>query len=285
MQAKKSADSGGRLAIFGPICKDLILLYNSNNAVERVGGPVLYGYQALEKLAVESVIFPILNAIDKSLLGNFNSPHILVEPLWHSQTAVCKLRYLDERGDKRQVELSAAPHVVERALPIISSYQRQIETLHLGTATPFDIDNDLVLALSELSFNLSLDLQGPLRSNNMKIKEILSWLSKISILKVDLAEGQRLCNMKSPDRIAKQLHEWGAKAVLVTDGSNGSWVCDQDHNAFVPAQPIDPSLRDTTGCGDLFVVSFMHYYRHADIVEAAMQSTELVAVYLRDAAR
>ena len=278
MPCELSTASDKCLAVLGPICKDLIYLYNETEPNERLGGPVFYGGRVLTKLGVDAVIFPILSAADKSDLEPMSAPNLLIEPVWHSQTAVCTLRYLDPSQDRRQVELNAATKA-PKVIDVVSRHCQRIATLHLGTATPFDVDTEMIRELTALGLQLSLDLQGPLRGKSLKIKEIFSWLSHLAVLKLDRQEGMLLCGKIDLESIASRLHQAGADTVLVTDGSNGSWVCNSQTSKFIAARRVE-KVKDTTGCGDLFVVSFLHFYRRHSLVEAATQSTELVANYL-----
>ena len=75
----------------------------------------------------------------------------------------------------------------------------------------------------------------------------------------------------------------GVREVLVTGGSEGSWVITRDGETHVPARPI---AADPTGAGDAFAVAYLASRAEGhNPVSAARRATALVAALLTGSER
>ena len=81
-------------------------------------------------------------------------------------------------------------------------------------------------------------------------------LGLVDVLVVNRSEagqlaGRTVADVASATLVATELREMGPRSVVVTLGSEGAVLADQDGSCHVPAQEVD--VLDTTGAGDAFV--------------------------------
>ncbi|EFK96467.1 Sugar kinase, ribokinase family, partial [sediment metagenome] len=79
------------------------------------------------------------------------------------------------------------------------------------------------------------------------------------VLVLNLEEAQSLLRIHEKD-VKKLLHEisiHGPKIVLITDGTNGSYMFDGDHCYHMPIFPDPRKAFERTGCGDAFASTFV----------------------------
>lgn len=69
----------------------------------------------------------------------------------------------------------------------------------------------------------------------------------------------------------------GAKSVLMTLGSQGSFYTDGNEELFVPAKKVNAV--DTTGAGDCFLGAFATFYGGGDSIRAAIEKATAAAAY------
>ena len=113
---------------------------------------------------------------------------------------------------------------------------------------------------------------GPLRTDG----EIGDVLRHVRILKLNEAEAETLVGSAEPESLASL----GVPEIILTLGSQGSYVVTPDRVEHIPAEvvtgPVDP-----TGAGDTFSATYLtRRAAGADPVEAARAATAKVAEFL-----
>jgi hypothetical protein len=113
---------------------------------------------------------------------------------------------------------------------------------------------------------------GPLRTDG----DIGDVLHHLEVLKLNDEEARTLVGSADPER----LRALGVPEVLLTLGSQGSWVITPEHGERVAAVEIERPV-DPTGAGDTYSVTYLvHRAEGAEPVEAARLAAETVSAFL-----
>ena len=104
---------------------------------------------------------------------------------------------------------------------------------------------DILSVLTQANVPISVDLSTKREHLTLKGVEIafVSLLSEVG---------------EKPFELAEQLLSSGAKTVVITAGSEGSWVFTDKYTSKAAAIKISPV--DTCGAGDSYIASFIHSY-------------------------
>ncbi len=75
----------------------------------------------------------------------------------------------------------------------------------------------------------------------------------------NVEEAQRILNNNSKDIkiLLSEIHAYGPKIVIITDGPKGAYMLDGDHFYFMPIYPDPKPPVERTGCGDAFSATFV----------------------------
>ncbi len=135
---------------------------------------------------------------------------------------------------------------------------RQCRLLHLnGRHWPACIDAARIA--QESGGRVSFD--GGAHRYDSKFQKLLP-LVDILVVAADFA--QQLAGTEERDAQLKQLAQWGAAVVGITEGAAGSWFLTGEGQSFhQPAFLSDPVI-DTTGCGDVFHGAFLFAANRGD---------------------
>lgn len=89
-----------------------------------------------------------------------------------------------------------------------------------------------------------------------KLKDIYA---RTEVFIVNVEEAQRILGNQSRDikTLLSELHAYGPKIVLITDGPKGAYMLDGDHFYFMPIYPDPKPPVERTGCGDSFAATFV----------------------------
>lgn len=156
---------------------------------------------------------------------------------------------------------------------------------HLGPLLANDIPVDLIKFLA-VKGKVSLDVQGYLRRVISHKVHPADWPDKqealqyVDIVKADEAELQALTGIDDVRKGVALLAEWGAKEVVITNGSKGSFIyCE---GTFYPIPAYMPqTIVDATGCGDTYMAGYLYQrvkdagIRQAGEFAAAMASLKM----------
>jgi sugar/nucleoside kinase (ribokinase family) len=82
-------------------------------------------------------------------------------------------------------------------------------------------------------------------------------LQYVDILKADVAELQALTGQKDVHKGARLAARWGAKEVVVTNGSKGSVIYSEGVFYTIPAYR-PKTIADATGCGDTYMAGYLY---------------------------
>lgn len=89
-----------------------------------------------------------------------------------------------------------------------------------------------------------------------KLKDIYQ---RTEVFVVNVEEAQRILNNQTRDvkTLLAELHAFGPKIVLITDGPAGAYMLDGEHFYFMPIYPDPKPPYERTGCGDSFAATFV----------------------------
>lgn len=91
------------------------------------------------------------------------------------------------------------------------------------------------------------------------IKKLEEIYKHTEVFVVNVEEAQRILgnNTRDVKVLLSELHAYGPKIVLVTDGPKGAYMLDGEHHYFMPIYPDPKPPVERTGCGDSFASTFV----------------------------
>jgi len=91
------------------------------------------------------------------------------------------------------------------------------------------------------------------------IRQLRDLYSRTEVFIVNVEEAQRILATESRDikSLLAEIHAYGPKIVLITDGPKGAYMLDGDHFYFMPIYPDPKPPVERTGCGDSFAATFV----------------------------
>lgn len=259
------------IAAIGHLTLDVVA-----DAAPRPGGGVFYAARALARLGADARIAASCAAGDRPAL---------VPPLeafglpvtWHESTMTTAYSFHYE-GDRRIMRQDAIGDPWTPADAIAGA--GDAEWVDVGALVRTDFSPEALTALAAGGQRLLVDAQGLIRIPTIGALQtdgdIGDALRHVEILKLDDQEAKTLLGSADPER----LHELGVPEVLLTLGSEGSFVVTPDLIEHVAAVEVDGPV-DPTGAGDTFSVAYLT--RRADgaePVEAARAAAATVAAFL-----
>lgn len=91
------------------------------------------------------------------------------------------------------------------------------------------------------------------------IRQIKDIYERTEVYIVNVEEAQRVLATETRNikTLLSELHAYGPKIVIITDGPKGSYMLDGDHFYFMPIYPDPKPPVERTGCGDAFASTFV----------------------------
>lgn len=91
------------------------------------------------------------------------------------------------------------------------------------------------------------------------IRQLKEIYERTEVYVVNVEEAQRILATESRDikELLAEIHAYGPKIVLITDGPKGAYMLDGDHFYFMPIYPDPKPPLERTGCGDSFASTFV----------------------------
>ena len=122
--------------------------------------------------------------------------------------------------------------------------------------------------------------------SSAKVPRIENMLDRISILKLNKLEAERLTGMTLDTKeklrhVSYNLVTRGVLRVFITLGIAGVCAADRNGDIFVPAFPV--AIKDVTGAGDAFATGVALRF-HNDLRTQAEYGVELAAKHLENKA-
>ena len=244
------------ICCIGHITLDRII--TPHTTVSLNGGTSFYFSYGIAKLpCVDYQLVTSLADNDMGAVFSMRNQGIAVEVIPSSHTVIFENKYGENMNNRTQRVLAKAdPFTVEKLSHVEARF------IHLGSLLDDDFPLDVFPMLANRGI-LSVDAQGFLRRVDGENVHACDWKHKqeylkcVDILKVNEREIETLTSEKELLPAAKVLCRWGVKEVLITLGSDGSFIYanGQMHEipAYMPAQPVD-----ATGCGDTYATGYLY---------------------------
>ena len=180
-----------------------------------------------------------------------------------AETVFFENRYGADSNQRTQAVLAKAEpfHWDDLKTRIVPSDRRDDMYFILGSLLADDFAVDVVRELHQRGI-VALDAQGFLREVIGKDVVACLWqnmndyFKHIDILKLNEEEALVLTGIADTKKAALQIHAMGIPEVLLTLGSEGSIIVNDDAMYEVAAVPVSNAV-DATGCGDTFLMAYV----------------------------
>lgn len=266
------------LLIVGQPSLDINVEHDGTTITE-IGGAVVYSGHAAAALGHTVMVVPKGNPEQLDLVGLFaGMPAIRVAPVPDVSSTSIENVYLSADKERRRSRAISriTPYKVDELPDVTASIW------HLAGLMAGDIPLDLIEA-SQGRARCAVDVQSLLRRADAETgamgyqdwAEKLQYLPMIEFLKTDAAEAEVLTGLSDRRAAAAQLHEWGAREVMVTHNTE-VLVYDGDTFHTSPLRPRNLSGR--SGRGDTCFASYLSERTYSDIPSALRIAAGLVSL-------
>jgi sugar/nucleoside kinase (ribokinase family) len=259
------------VAAIGPLSRDVVA-----GAAPRPGGGVFHAARALARLGRTARVAASCADTDReallSPLQDFG-----LDVTWHesSTTTAYSFHYEGERRVMWQ-EAVGDPWTPEQAIRAAGD----APWVDVCALTRTDFPPETLAALAGDGHRLLVDAQGLVRTATIgplhTDQDIGDVLHHLEVLKLNSEEAETLVGGTDPER----LRALGVPEILLTLGSQGSWVITPEIAEHVPAVGIERPV-DPTGAGDAYAVTYLvHRAEGVEPVEAARVAAATVSSLL-----
>jgi sugar/nucleoside kinase (ribokinase family) len=254
------------ICCIGHITSDKVITPNS--VIHMAGGTAFYFSNALSNLNIRYLLVTRLANEERRYIDQLRVKGIEVNVQPSRYTVYFENIYGEDPDQRTQ-------HVLQTAEPFTSGQLNNIDAkiFHLGPLLAEDIPVELIETLC-CRGKVSLDVQGYLRKVDDHKVHPTDWPGKrealqyVDFVKADEAELQALTGIENPREGAILLAEWGVKEVVITNGSNGSFIYNEGNFYIIP--PYRPqTLVDATGCGDTYMAAYLYQRVKGAAIEQA----------------
>ncbi|TVZ15923.1 carbohydrate kinase family protein [Maribacter sp. MAR_2009_72] len=189
---------------------------------------------------------------------------------------------LDEDGERDFVFSRGA----DRELVYDSSHKTYFEhnIVHFGAATAL-LGGPLEEAYSRYLFDgltknafISFDpnYRVDLWKNKVDVfkRKCKTFIEKSQLCKFSLEEALLLSGKENVEEACEVLHEMGTEIIVVTLGSEGTWLSTKKFQKNIASIPVTP--KDTTGAGDAFIGCLLYQIAKYPTIEALLDNEEVL---------
>jgi len=282
-----------RIAVVGTINRDTILLPDGEKK-ESYGG-LLYSIVPLALLAeAGTTVLPVVNlgrdvaGPVKAILSRY--PQVSLEGI-HLVPEKNNHAFLSYRsqGEREEVlEGGVPPLTFKQIAPFLDADLLLVNfisgrDLSLETMKRVRAHTMATIYMDIHSLSLGIDRQGGRFWR--QIPRWREWMAQADVVQVNREEARLLSGDQVPWEenllsFGRTLMEVGPSILLITLGSEGSLLVtgsrkDIHQERFDPQPP--PRVKDTTGCGDVFLAAFMAEHARSDDPQKASQYANLAA--------
>ncbi|MET3114522.1 sugar/nucleoside kinase (ribokinase family) [Pedobacter sp. CG_S7] len=263
------------ICCIGHITSDKVV--TTSSIMHMAGGTAYYFSYPFCNLDVSYLLVTALAAKEMNFVTNLRSHGIEVLVQQSKHTVNFENIYSENQDHRTQNVLQQADSFTEEFL-----FPIQAQIFHLGPLLPDDIPVSLIKMLSAKA-RISLDVQGYLREVIDKKVYPRDWPEKIEalqyidILKADEGELIALTGCEDVRKAARIVADWGVKEVVITNGSQGSFIFYGDVFYTIPAFP-PKIIVDATGCGDTYMAGYLYQrIKGAGVQQAGIFAADLAS--------
>ena len=185
------------------------------------------------------------------MLRNFNDDGINTKYVFKEATQPCGTALI-MIGDQGKNLITVAPGANEKLTPG-----------HLETASRFIKSSEIIILQNEIpdeTVEYAIEMAkangikvlwnfAPARETDKRFLTLVDYLV-LNEVEAGFLTGMKVDSLKSAEKAAQELKDIGANTVIITLGSEGSFVLEGDYKAHIPAQKV--SVVDTTAAGDVY---------------------------------
>ena len=243
------------ICCIGHITLDKVVTPRSE--MHMAGGTAFYFSSALQNLDINYLLITSVAESEIHYVDDLRDKGIEVWAYPSAQTVYFENIYAENQDNRKQ-------NVLQQADPFSIEQLNEVEAkiFHLGPLLAGDIPVELIKYLASKG-KVSLDAQGYLRKVVKKKVYPVDWPDKqkalqyVDILKADEAEMAVLTGCKDVKTGTKILADWGVKEVVITNGSMGSAIYNNEILYDIQAYPPEVVI-DATGCGDTYMAGYLY---------------------------
>ncbi len=161
--------------------------------------------------------------------------------LWYTDDRTILINHVEY--DYKFPKIGSAPKWMYLSSVASNGYEYHLEVAEYLKKNP-----DVKMCFQPGTFQMKLGIQ--------KLKDIYA---HTEVFVVNVEEAQRILNTESRDvkSLLAEIHAFGPKIVLITDGPKGAYMLDGEHFYFMPIYPDPKPPVERTGCGDSFAATFV----------------------------
>jgi sugar/nucleoside kinase (ribokinase family) len=266
------------ICCIGHITLDKVI--TTRSAMHMAGGTAFYFSSALQNMDISYLLITSVAESEMNYVDELREKGIEIWAWPSRHTVNFENIYAEDQNHRTQ-------NVMQQADPFnpAQMLDAQAKVFHLGPLLADDIPTELIRFLSERG-KISLDVQGYLRKVENKKVYPNDWPDKqqamqyVEIVKADEAELSTLTGSADVNDGAKMLADWGAKEIVITNGSMGSVIYSDGTFYQIPAY-LPENIVDATGCGDTYMAGYLYSRSKGNNVEqsghfgAAMASIKM----------
>ena len=242
------------IAYVGHYTRDTIVYPHETKVVD--GGAFYYGVNVIARMGLRASVVTRLARQDWHVVEELE--RLGVKVYAHASPASTNLRliYPTANLDERTIELasSAGPFTVEELAPV------EARAFIVGASVRGEVPSEVVESLAVRGVLIALDVQGFIRVARDGVLVFDDWpdrasiLSRVTVLKTDAVEAQRLTGEVNRHAAARKLAAYGPREVLLTY-NGGVLVC---HDGVIDEAPLIPhEVRGRSGRGDTCTAAYM----------------------------
>jgi sugar/nucleoside kinase (ribokinase family) len=264
------------ICCIGHITSDKVV--NAETIKYMAGGTAFYFASTVNNLDLKFLLVTALAPDEMHYVADLRNKGIEVTVQSSAHTVYFENIYAEDQDQRTQNVLQKADPFAFETLDNINA-----KIFHLGPLLADDISTSLIKILAAKA-RVSLDVQGYLRKVVNKKVHAVDWPNKrealqyVDILKADVAELRALTGCNEVKEGVKTLADWGIKEIVVTNGSQGSMIYNED--IFYNIRAYKPGIVvDATGCGDTYMAGYLYQrIKSIDIQQAGEFASAMAGV-------
>lgn len=264
------------LFILGQPCLDINVDY-TGETVRIVGGAVAHAGHSAASTGVKVAVLPKCNLSEVDVNAMFTGrDNITVFPV--NSEHCTSIQNVYHTADREKRTCTAISRISPYQISEIPDVEASV--YHIAGLMEGDFSEEII-AYAASKAKVAVDVQCLLRYETEGAMLFHDWKRKlemlplIDFLKTDAAEAEVLTGMSDRVAAAKQLHQWGAKEIMITHNTE-ALVYDGEQIHTCPLKPRNLSGR--TGRGDTIFAAYLCERLHKPIPQALLYASALVSL-------
>ena len=266
------------ITFLGHMCIDEIVPYEGETRIAP-GSAVLCGAMVAARIGMKTAAIVKMAAKDEAIIEPMREAGIDVYLIPAEETTYSQVIHPVADVDVRRLILKKSAGL------ILINEVPQIETkyLHLAGISDTEFDMELIKALKDRGYNLSLDMQSFVRqvdllSREISIKDVKNKKDLIPLMskvKLDIAEAKVLTGTDNLEAAAVIFESWGCPETVITK-AEGVVARAGDKTYF--ERFSNKSIIGRTGRGDTTFAAYLSFRMNHGIEESLKFAATLVSI-------